>query len=984
MERRQLTVLFCDLIGSTAMSTSLDPEEEGEVLREYHRCCADRIIKAGGFVAQFQGDGVIAYFGYHQASESDPERAVRAALDLVEGIPKIATRPGITLQVRVGVCTGLAMVGDPERVGTRLEQAVIGDTINLAARLQSTADAHEIIIADSTKRLIGNLFACRNRGKLPLKGFAEPVQTWQVLRPRTAATHFRTYREPVVTRIFGRDAEVDALLGGWHRTVAGDGQIVSIIGEAGIGKSRLIKEFHDRIAKQSHVWLEGGGAQFFQHTPFYAISQMLLRALDPTGRASPAELHARLARALDDAGVNLTNALPLIAEMLGLPADKSFAPLMLAPGDRREPLFAVLAEWFNAAARHRTLVIVIEDLHWLDPSSLELIERIAKSTKQLPALILLSMRAGFRAPLPEPSNANRIHLKRLRDDELRQIIGKIGTSRSSLPDDVVERVLKRADGVPLFAVELSRLMMEEQASASDRRIPATLSDLLTARLDQLGATKHVAQVAAVIGDEVSLALLKDVSGAAEAALRSDLNKLVRTGVLQQSGSAADPIYSFRHSLLRDAAYEALLKSRRRELHRRTAVLLSERFGALAATRPEFLAHHWGEAGESRLALAAWQQAGDNSSARRAFREAQQAYQSALSLLLTTPASSDRDALEMTLQGALAEVFRITKGYSAPQTIEATTRAMELSERSGDTAQQFAQAVGAWAAASSAGDYLTGRHLADQVLNLALAHGSEVSLAHAHMIQMTSRYRVGDLTGAEGYFERGRDLFKSPRFKKHAGWVAQTYGNAALIGWIMGDETSAQQRIDQALGIAHENDSSYDLAFAQCMAAIHGVLTGNLALAARLAEDSISLSDKHGFPQFAANSRIALGRATAGSGTPVDGIRLMRDGLAGMTRIGSRVFITLYLTWLAEAQVIGGLLDEALGTAGQALEINPQELFFRPASLELRGSLRARKGLLEAAEQDFREALRLSSQMGAKTFYDRAAESLRRLLIQTRT
>jgi class 3 adenylate cyclase/tetratricopeptide (TPR) repeat protein len=979
-----LTVLFCDLIGSTAISTSLDPEDEGEVLREYHRCCAERITMAGGFVAQFQGDGVIAYFGYHQASESDPERAVRAALDLVEAIPKIATRPGITLQARVGVCTGLAMVGDPERVGTRLEQAVIGDTINLAARLQSSAGAHEIIIANSTKRLIGKLFACRNRGKLPLKGFAEPVQTWQVLRPRTTATHFRTYREPVLTRILGRDAEVDALLHSWRRTVAGDGQIVSIIGEAGIGKSRLIKEFHHRIAKRSHAWLEGGGAQFFQNTPFYAISQMLLRGLDPTVRASPVELHARLARALDDAGIDLTAALPLIAEMLGLPADRSFAPLMLTPSDKRDRLFAVLAEWFYAAARRRILVIVIEDLHWLDPSSLELIERIAKSDQPLPALILLSMRAGFRAPLPEPRNSNRIHLMRLADDELREIVGKIGNRRSSPPDDIVERVLKRADGVPLFAVELSRLMMEERASASDRRIPATLSDLLTARLDQLGPTKHIAQVAAVIGDEVSLALLKNVSGAAEADLRSDLIKLVKSGVLQQSGSAADPIYSFRHSLLRDAAYEALLKSRRRELHRRTAILLSERFGTLAATRPEFLAHHWAEAGESRLAVDAWQKAGDDSSARRAFREAQQAYQSALSLLLTTPAWPDRDTLEMTLQGALADVLRITKGYSAPQTIEATTRARELSEKSGDTAQQFAQAVGAWAAASSAGDFLNGRHLADQVLNLALTHGSEVSLAHAHMIQMTSRYRVGDLIGAEDYFERGRDLFRSPGFKKQAGWAAQTYGNAALIAWTMGDETAAQQRIEQPLNIARENDSSYDMAFAQYMAAIHAVLTANLALAVRFAEGSVSLSDTHGFPQFAAISRIVLGRATAGSGTPIEGIRLMRDGLAGMARIGSRVVITLYTTWLAEAQLIGGLIDEGLDTVEQALEINPQELFFRPASLELRGTLRARKGLLEAAEQDFREALRLSSQMGAKTFHDRAAESLRRLLIQTRT
>jgi tetratricopeptide (TPR) repeat protein len=276
----------------------------------------------------------------------------------------------------------------------------------------------------------------------------------------------------------------------------------------------------------------------------------------------------------------------------------------------------------------------------------------------------------------------------------------------------------------------------------------------------------------------------------------------------------------------------------------------------------------------------------------------------------------------------------------------------------------------------------GRPLADQVLELAQADGSQVALAHAHMIQMTSRYRAGDLVGAEDYFERGQDLFKSLGFQKHPGWAAQTYGNAARNAWIMGHEARAQQRIDLALSIARQNDSPYDMAFSQHMAAIHAVLTDELAHAAQFAEDSIRLSDKFGFPQFAAISRIALGRAKAGSGAPADGIGLIRDGLAGMAGTGSRVAITLYMTWLAEAQLLGGLLDDGLQSAEQALEMNPQELFFRPASLRLRGDLRARKGLTAEAERDFREAMYLSAQMGARLFYDRAAESLHRLITQS--
>ncbi len=469
-----------------------------------------------------------------------------------------------------------------------------------------------------------------------------------------------------------------------------------------------------------------------------------------------------------------------------------------------------------------------------------------------------------------------------------------------------------------------------------------------------------------------------VSEVADARLRSDLAKLEKAGVLQRTGSTADPVYSFKHALLRDAAYEGLLKSRRRELHRRTATLLGDRFAGLPAARSELLAHHWAQAGEPRLAIKAWHQAANSASARRAFREAQQAYQAALAILLTLPSSPERDALELPLQGSLAEILRITRGYSAPQTIAATTRARALSEKNGHIAQRFLQAVGAWAAASSSGGYLAARTLADQVLELALADRNQVSLAHAHMIQMTSRYRIGDLLGAEDYFERGESLFNLPGFRSQPGWGAQVYGNAARNAWIMGDQVSAQQRIDQALNIAQENDSPYDFAFAKYMAASQAVLIEDLACARRFAEDSIQLADKHGFPQFAAISRIVLGRAIAGSGAPADGIALIRDGMAGMAATGSRVALTLYMTWLAEAELLSRRPDDSLRSVELALQLNPQELFFRPASLHFRGRLYAGKRLRANAEQDFREVMDLSARMGAKLFRDRAAESLQGL------
>ncbi len=977
-ERRQLTVLFCDLVGSTAMTAELDPEDAAAILRGYHGRCAELIANAGGFVAQFQGDGVIGFFGYQQARENDPERAVRAALELVESIPKIATEQGRAIGTRIGIATGEVVAGDPARGGTRLEQAVVGDTINFAARLQSIAQPGEVIIADATRQMVGGLFACRNLGPLQLKGYGEPLQVWQVLRARRTFSHFRNFREPVVTKIVGRYAELDALVQKWREAVAGNAQVVRLVGKAGIGKSRLILELRQRIAGENHTWLEGGGTQYFQNTPFHSIAEIILQVLDPADHASPDELYRRLARAMDRAGVDAKTGAPLIAEILGCQAPSSVFPV-LAPSERRERLFATLEAWLRALARHDPVVLVFEDCQWVDASTLELIELLSKKWQRLPALIVLSMRESFRT-----SSVGKTHLIRLRslpNKDVAELTGKVVIDGRTLPVEVISQVVKRADGIPLFAVELTRLLLDQKVSASEPRVPSTLRGLLTARLDQVGSAKRVAQIAAVIGSKVSLAHLSAVSGIAKTRLQDHLTILTKAGLLKRSGTARDPSFSFRYSLLRDAAYGSLLKSDRRRLHRQISTMLSEHSASQIASRPEVLAYHWTKAGEPELAIAAWRRAADGMSANRAYKEARDVYQAALALLLDQPPTPEREKVELALQCSLAEVFRITQGYSAPQTLEATARARELSQRSGGTAEQFDLAVGAWAAASSSGDYMAASPIADDVLALALSERNEIYLAHAHMIQMTSKYRIGDLFGAEDYFERGKDLFRHPEFRRHPGWAAQTYGNAARVAWSMGDDTLAQQRNDQALSISIKNGNPYDMAFALHMAAALAVLSADLPAAVRFAKESIRIADKHSFPQFAAISRIALGRARAASGVPDAGVSLIRGGLARMTEAGSRVAITVYTTWLAESLLLDGQHDDALSTVEQALRINPQEIYFRPAMLQLRGSLIARQGLAAQAERDFRQSIELSTRMGAKRFYNRATESLHRLIMQ---
>jgi class 3 adenylate cyclase/tetratricopeptide (TPR) repeat protein len=975
-ERRQLTVLFCDLISSTGLFGDFDPEEVGALLRSYHECCAQRIEAAGGFVAQFQGDGVIGYFGYTHASEDNAERAVRTALELVRLVPRLHSMVGRRLEVRVGIATGLVVVGDPLGEGTRLEQAAVGDTLHLAARLQGQATANEIIIADRTRRLTGSLFVHQNRGRLALKGFAEPIQAWRVMKARPAVSQFRLLRDQVLTQIVGRDTEIDLLLQTWRSVIAGKGHLVTIIGEAGIGKSRLITEFRHRIAGERHFWLESGGAQFFGNTPLYPVVQMIRRLLDPGGRASSAEFRSRLERALKQSGLDASPVLSRLAEALDQPA--SGPPSSHWLPDQRESLFAALFDWIRGSARLRPLVIVLEDLHWVDASSLDLAIDVLARISSLPVLLLCSARPEFQPPWPS-QNTTELRLRPLADHVLRRIVARLATNAT---DDEIDLVVGKADGVPLFGIELARLMHEQRARLGDLQVPASLSDLLMARLDQLGSAKSVAQLASVIGGEFPIQVLGAISDLPAARLRASIAALRKCGILQKTPGKRAQSFVFSHVLLRDAAYQSLLRSERRNLHRRIAHVISESPGAIASYRPETLAYHWTHAGELDLAVAAWRRAGDFAAAHSAFKEAEQAYKFAIDVLMQLPAASERNSQEMALQSLLADTLRITRGLSAEPTQQATARARTLAETNGDREQQQLQSWGAWAAASSSGDYETGLRLADQFYRLALADGSTSSLASAHMMQMTSRYRIGDLQGAERHFTRGEPFFADPVFRRRAGNVAQTHGNAALISWTLGDDLAAQARIDHALATARENDTPYDSVYAKYMAAMHAVLSDRHDQAVELATTCIRLCDDYAVAQFAATSRIVLGRAQSELGRADVGVELIREGLAKMATGSVRVALTLYVTWLTEAYVHAGSLGKALHAADQALEANPRELFFRPETVRLRGVIRMRLGMLSEAGKDFVDALEMARRMGAGRLTERSARSLRHFLQET--
>ncbi len=639
-ERRQLTVLFCDLVDSTRLAAGMDAEDWRELVRGYQEAAGGVVERFEGHVAQYLGDGLLVYFGWPKAHEDDVERAVRAALGIVDAVGGLRGE-GPELAVRVGLHTGLVVVGEMGRGASR-ETLAMGDTAHVAARLQGIAEPDTVVITATTQRLVAGLFVVEDRGVQELKGIALPLQLYRVIQASAVRRRTHGAAARAMTPFVGRDDEMRLLLGRWERTRESEGQVALVVGEPGIGKSRLVEEFRARIRDDAHLWIECAGDQFFENTPFYAVTQILDQGLGWRGDESRKERVIQLERSLELVGMNLGEAVPLIAEMLNLPVPEKYPPLTFAPDQKRKRLLANLATWVFNAARLQPVVIVMEDLHWVDPSTLELQQILVEQAATAPLMLLYTARPEFRAPWPMRAHHAQITLSRLTGRQTREMVAGVA-ARAALAKDVIDAVVKRTDGVPLFAEELTRLILEGDGRAVAGEIPATLHDSLMARLDRLGAAKEVAQVAAVIGREFSYELLQAVSPIPEDGLQSALEKLADAELIYARGIPPEATYQFKHSLVHDAAYEALLKSRRRDLHRRVAQTITEKFPAVAEAQPETLARHWTYSGDAEPAIAAWKKAGEAAEARRAFREAEEGYRQALAVLKTLPESPERDA-----------------------------------------------------------------------------------------------------------------------------------------------------------------------------------------------------------------------------------------------------------------------------------------------------------------------------------------------------
>ncbi|MBV8770745.1 MAG: AAA family ATPase [Deltaproteobacteria bacterium] len=1006
-ERRHLTVLFCDLVRSTEIAAQLDPEEWRELVGAYHRAAAEAVTRYGGHVAQYLGDGVMGYFGWPEAHENDAERAARAGLAIVDAISHLepaahgaavsrsspiassgqapdfaahgSRRDSINerlarLSVRVGIDSGAVVVG----AGAGKDADVFGETPNIAARVQTAAAPDSVLITGATHRLLSGLFVVEECGAQELKGVSNPVELYRVLRPSGARGRLGAARG--LTPFVGREEELRLLLSRWERAREGEGQLVLVAGEAGIGKSRLVSEFHDRIGHTPHIWIESAGEQFFENTPFHALSDMLSRWLQLEAGSKADDQMERLEKALTSAGLKLERAAPLIADLLQLPVGERYPTTTLTSEQTRRQLLAALTEWVLGAAKREPVVIVVEDLHWLDPSTLEFAKLLAEQGAMAPLLLMCTARPEFHAQWPIRSHHTQIRLSPLSARNVREMITLVA-ARNELTSGSIEAVVERTGGVPLFVEELTRAVLESGTiEPSARQIPVTLQDSLLARLDRLGSAKYVLQVGAVIGAEFSYKLLHAIDRGSEQKLENELRKLTDADLLYFRGIPPDASYQFKHGLIRDAAYEALLKSQRKELHQLIAHTIDMQFPDLKQTHPELLARHWTEAGEIESAIAEWSRAGKAAEARNAFKEALESYQRAVELL-NRQTSPEGDHRELELNQSVAQMLQMTKGWIASETVEAVQRVGAVAEKNGSLRQLANSLETRGFTAFMAGELSIASGLADQSLDLALRDGGPALLAHVHLLQLMVHYSRGDFVGAEKYFATGLKFFDHPRFKESpigAAIAAFSYANCSA--WALGHVDIARERLARMMEAVNKNNP-HDQAFARIQGAILLVSMREYEQAEDWVAAALLLSERNHFPSETAMARWLLGAARAQLGRPTEGIELIRQGIAGLFEVRQRIGITHRTLCLAKAQAQAGALVDALATIEQALEANSEEMAYRPEALRVRGELRLRHGRPQLAETDFRDSIAMAQSMGAKAWELRATMSLARLLAE---
>ena len=1002
-ERRQVTVMFSDLVGSTALSTRMDPEDLREIISAYQKCVAETVRRFDGFVAKYMGDGVLIYFGYPQAHEDDAERAVRAGLELIAAVA--ALKSSVSLQTRVGIATGLVVVGDLIGSGEAQERGIVGETPNLAARLQGVAEPNTVVIAEGTRRLLGNLFELEDLGAKELKGIAGSTRAFAALRVSSAEGRFEALHTTGLTALVGREEESELLLRRWSKAKTGEGQVVLLSGEAGIGKSRLTAAMLERLASEPHTRLRYFCSPQHTDSALYPIIGQMERAAGLTHDDKPNARLDKLDVMLARTSTSTQDA-ALFAEMLSLAIDGRYPALELAPQQRRQRTLEALTGQLAGLASQQPVLMIFEDVHWIDPTSLEALNRTVDRIKTLPALLIVTFRPEFNAPWPERSHVTSVTLNRLGKREAAAIIARL-VGNKELPADVMAEIVERTDGIPLFVEEMTKTVLEAESEDAARRsvaavpspalaVPASLHASLMARLDRLGPAKEVAQIGAAIGREFSHALLAAVVRQPEAELASALDRLIAAGLLFRQGVPPHATYLFKHALVQDAAYGTLLREPRRALHARIAETLESQFAEIAESQPELLARHCTEAGLIERAALLWGKAGQRSLARSALIEGVAQLGKALGQIATLPTTPVLRREEIKLQVALASALFHVKGYTSPETIAAFERADALIERADalgehpegeDALLRFSVMYGQWTGNFSAGNFARAAEHAKQCLALAEKQTQSAPLLVAHRLMGGTLLISGQFQAARLHLDRAITLYAPEEHRSLATRFGQDIGVATLVYRSLvlchlGYPESARVDVDEAVKDARDLGQAGTLVYAVGVGALSEIHCGRFRLAEARVEELFALSEKYGLPFWRGFGELLRGCIFVATDRGDHATQLIGSGLSVLAATRMTLFSPFGLTCLARAHAACGRVAEAQNALSKALDAvsRTNERWDEAEIHRTAGELAASRPHAdpEMSESHFQQSLAIARRQEAKSFELRAATSLARL------
>jgi len=997
-ERRQLTVMFVDLVGSTALSASLDPEDMRQVIQSYQECCAEVVKRWDGHIGKYQGDGVIAYFGYPKAHEDDAERAARAGLQVVDAVNRLTSPSGGALAARVGVATGRVVVGELIGHDEARERAVVGETPNLAARLQALAEPNFVVIAPSTRRLVAGLFELIDLGARELKGFVEPVRAWRVLGPSRIEGRFEAREAAGLLPLVGREGEVTLLLRRWEQAKDGEGQVVLLSGEAGIGKSRLVRAIRERLGHdEPHALLSHFCSPFHQTSALHPVIGSLERAAGYAPDEPPGQKLEKLEALLGRATESLATVAPLLAALLSIPAGDRYPAIELSPQQQKEKTFAALIDRLVGLAACQPVLAVYEDVQWSDPTTLELLEQMIDRVQRLPVLLMITFRPEFTPPWPGQAHMTALALNRLSRKEGVAMVAEV-TGGRPLPDEVLDQIIAKTDGVPLFVEELTKNVLESglltdlgqhyalAGPLAPLAIPATLQDSLLARLDRLAPVKEVAQIGAAIGREFFYELLAAVATLGDNELQDALGQLVEAELIFRQGTPPHATYSFKHALVRDVAYETLLRSRRQQLHGRIAAVLRERFPAVVESEPEVMARHCAEAGSAEEAIEYLLRAGRQALERSANAEAAGHLGKGLILLEALPAGPERDAVELDILVALGPPLVATKGFTDPEVEKIYLRARALCEEHGKTTALVPVLVGLANIHLLRAELRQARELGEECLTLARRHDDPGVRMAAHRMLGSTLHFLGEFAQARVHLEQANAVREGYQRRFDASLYlisgSRVYCRSifARVLWALGYPELASGSSDEALRLAEETSHSHTLAQALSLAAAFHLDRRDVQRTECLARKAVALATKHDFPYWQATGRLWWGWALVQGGEAEQGLAQIRQSLAQFRARGHVQTIPHALTVLADVCGQVGEPQEGLEALAEALVVleRTNERRREAEVYRLRGELLLPGRHWNEAEDCFHRALSVARQQSARMWELRAATGLARL------